>query len=121
MILGNLLNQALSIIPRQAFTYYAFTSRVTNDVGYDVPSYADPETLYGSVQAIPRSTYQFQGLDLQKNFINVYVSKEVIDIGRDVSGDQIVFNGKRFQCESATDWYGIDGWLCILCVEVFNA
>lgn len=117
-LLGNVLNQAFNAIPKQAFTYYAFTARVTNDVGYDVAAYAPAVTLCGSIQAIPRSAYQNMGLDFQKNYVNVYVSKAMLDIDRDVSGDQIAYGGKRFQCVSATDWQPMDGWLAMLCVEV---
>jgi len=102
-------------------SYYAFSARVTNDVGYDVPTYATAKTLYGSVQVVPRTLYQHMGLDLQKNYINVYTSNAISDIKRNISGDQIAFNGSRYQCESITNWHGVDGWVSILCVEVPNA
>lgn len=115
---SNLLRQALSVIASQCFQYFAFTGRTTNDIGQDVAQYATPTTLRGSVQPVPRSMYQTYGLDFQQNYLNVYVSRSLLDIARDVSGDQIAFQGKRYQCVSKTPWYGIDGWDAILCVEV---
>ena len=120
-LLGNLLNQAFSAIPKQSFSYYAFTGRTTNDVGYDIATYASPLTVFGSVQAIPREKYEFMGLDFQKKYINIYISKEIIDIDRDVSGDQFFVLGRRFQALSKTWWFNIDGWVAVLCVEVSDA
>lgn len=88
---SNLLEIALQVIAPQAFRYYAFIERVTNSIGLDIASYAEPMSLNGSVQPVPRSMMDILGLDMQKNYINVFVSRDVIDIGRDVSGDYLVF------------------------------
>ncbi len=117
---ANILATALQIIGKSSFTYYAFSSRTPNDIGQDVTCYAPQVTLQGSVQPIPRSLFQQYGLDFQRNYINVYVSKNVIDVARDVSGDQIVFNGNTYQCVSVTPWVSIDGWNAVLCVQVPN-
>ena len=118
---SNILSAALSIIGAQSFTYHAFVSRSTNAVGYDVPVYAAGVATTGSVQPIPRVLYEQYGLDLQKNYVNFFVSKSVVDITRDVSGDYFVYNNKRFQCQSKTDWFAQDSWVQILCVEIPNA
>ncbi len=118
---SNILRQALTVIAAQPVAYYQATGRTANDVGQYVTTYASPITLYGSFQPVPRSLYQIYGLDLQKSYYNFYVSKNVIDVTRNVSGDQLVFNNQRFQCESNTDWYVIDGWKGILCVMVQNS
>jgi hypothetical protein len=110
----------MSIIGKQSFQYLKFTGRTTNAAGLDVATYAPAVTLRGSVQAVPRSVYQNMGLDFQKNYVNIYVSQEILDITRDVSGDKISFNGKLFLCLSKTAWYAMDGWDNILCVEIPN-
>ena len=58
------------------------------------------------------------GLDLQKDYYTFYTSNDVLDIQRDVSGDQLIFNGKRYQVESNNDWYPMDGWKGIICVYI---
>lgn len=115
---SNILSQALRILASQTFQYLAFQSRDPNSVGQYVVTYAAPITLTGSVQPVPRELYERFGLDFQRNYINVYVSRAVIDIARDVSGDQIIFNGDTYQCLSKTPWEGIDGWDAVLSVQV---
>jgi hypothetical protein len=112
---------ALSVIGRSSFSYLAFASRTPNAIGQDITNYARPVTLQGSVQPVPRSLYQQYGLDFQRNYINVYVSKAILDVTRDVSGDMIVFNGNSYQCVSTTPWAAIDGWVAVLCVQVPTA
>ena len=114
----NILNQALSILGRQSFGYYAFQARETNAVGQDIATYVPPVLLTGSVQPVPRNLYQAYGLDMDRYYVNFYVSQNVLDIDRDISGDQIEFGGKRFQCISKTDWFPQDGWIAMLAVEV---
>jgi hypothetical protein len=117
---SNLLQTALSILARQSFQYYAFQSRSPNAIGQDVTTYNPPVTMTGSVQPVPRSLYQSYGLDFQRNYVNVYVPQAILDIARDVSGDQIAFQGATYQCVSRTPWVGIDGWDAVLCVQVLT-
>lgn len=117
---SNILNMAMSVIATQAVDYYAYAYRTVNDIGLDVAGYQDPVTIYGSVQAVPRSVYQERGLDLQKNYVNFFVRSDAIDLHRDTSGDQFRYSGKVFQLISTTNWYGQDGWVEVLCVEIGN-
>ncbi len=114
----NLLNMALTVIAKQPIQYYQFAGRTLNSIGQDVTTYLDPFTIYGSFQPVPRNLYEAYGLDLQKEYYNLYVSQDVLDVLRDVSGDQIIFNNSRFQCESNNDWFALDGWKGILCVFI---
>lgn len=118
---SNLLNRAFGLIAQQSFDYYAYVSRSVNAVGYQNAVYADAQALKGSVQPVPRRLYEYMGLDLQKNYYNIYVSKSAVDVRRDVSGDYVIYNDARFNCESLTAWYAADGWVQILAVEVPNA
>lgn len=115
---ANVLNMAFSIIARETVSYYAFVERGLNNVGQDVTTYAAPIDMTGSWQAVPRRLYQVYGLDLQKEYFMFYTSNNVLDIARDISGDQIVFQGRRFQCESDNDWFAMDGWKGVLCVLI---
>jgi hypothetical protein len=115
---ANILSMALSVIGRSSFSHLAFASRTPNEIGQDVTKYDAPVTLQGSVQPVPKNLYQQYGLDFQREYINVYVSKDVLDVTRDVSGDMIEFNGNSYQCLSITPWVAIDGWSAVLCVQV---
>jgi hypothetical protein len=115
---SNILAQAHRLIGFACFQYLAFKSRVTGATGLDVATYAKAVMVNGSVQPVPRRLYEYLGLDLQKNYYNVFAPNDIIDVERDISGDQIVYQGMKLQCESATRWFGIDGWNQILCVQV---
>jgi hypothetical protein len=115
---SNLLNKALSVIARQTVAYYQFTGRVQNEVKQYVATYAAAQPITGSFQPVPRRLYQTYGLDFQKQYINFYTSNNLLDIQRDVSGDQITYCGKRYQVLSATEWANIDGWVEVMCVFI---
>ncbi len=112
----NILNMALQIIAKQTIQYYAFVSRSLNAVGQDIATYAAVQNIVGSWQPVPRQVYVLYGLDLQKDYFTFYTSNNLLDITRDVSGDQIAYRGRRYQVESNNDWYQLDGWKGILCV-----
>jgi hypothetical protein len=50
--------------------------------------------------------------------VNVFAPQDMQDVARDISNDQIAFNGKTYDCLSKTPWAAIDGWIQILCVQV---
>lgn len=115
---GNILKQALRMIARQAVHYFRFIQRAVNDIGMDESVFDSPSYLAGSIQPVPKNLYAYLGLDLQKNYINFFVEKDVMDVARNVSGDQLSWSGRQWQALSATPWYALDGWLQILCVDV---
>ena len=114
----NLLSMASRIIAQKSFTYLQYLSRSTNGIGMQVPVYASPVPLRGSIQPIPRELMMTLGLDLTKHYENIYVSNRLIDIRRDVSSDKFQFDGATFQGLSMTKWIDLDGWNAILVVEV---
>ncbi len=118
---SNILAQALTVIAMQTVLYRQNTGRATTAAGKFIPTYAAAVELRGSFQPIKRSLYQKLGLDLQKNYANLYVSADLIDVGRGVAGDQYVFNGRLWQCESLTPWYAVDGWVGVLSIDVGKA
>jgi hypothetical protein len=115
---ANVLNMAFRVIAKTTITYYQYVSRETNVIGQDVTTYDAGTPLMGSWQPVQRNLYQSLGLDFQKSYYYFYVPSDLLDVSRDVSGDQIGFNGKRFQCESNTQWFQIDGWQQVLCVDI---
>lgn len=111
----NLLNMALTVIQQQTVQYYKFLNRRLNGVGQWTAVYEDVVNVVGSWQPVPRNLYMQYGLDLQKDYFTFYTSNNLLDLQRDVSGDQVEFNGRRYQVESANDWYQLDGWKGVLC------
>ena len=115
---ANILEMALSVIASQTVTYYKFIERSLNEVGQDISVFMEPQQLQGSFQPMPKDAYNSFGLDLQQEYFIFYVSKKIIDLDRDTSGDQLVFGGDRFQCLSNTEWYNLDGWKAVVCVRI---
>ncbi len=108
-------------VGKQTFTYLQYVGRAPTVIGTDVSVYAIPVQLQGQVQAVPRTLFERYGLDLQKNYLTFFVSSDILDVERDVSGDQMQYAGKRYQVLSNTDWYAQNGWNQVLTVEVPNA
>lgn len=115
---SNILNKAMKVIASQTVTYHKFLRRVDNGAGLDIAQYAAAVPLRGSWQPVPRRLYQTLGLEWNSIYITFYVSKEILDVQRDVSGDQISYCGKRYNCLSATDWTQVDGWTGVLLVQI---
>lgn len=114
----NLLNMALTVIAKQPISYYQFAGRTQNNIGQDVTIYNPVRKIYGSWQPIPRKLYEQLGLDWNKDYFMLYTSNNTLDVTRDISGDQVAFNGQRYQCESNNEWFGLDGWNGIICVHI---
>lgn len=115
---SNLLNMASTVIAQQTVTYYQATGRTINSIGQYDTSYAAGAPVVGSFQPIDSKLYTQYGLDLSRTYYTLYSSNNIITVNRDVSGDQLEFNGRRFQCESSVDWFAIDGWKGVLCVLI---
>lgn len=115
---SNLLAAAFTMVAAQPFDYQPYQARTVNGVGLYETTYGARVTLEGSIQAVPRNVYQEYGLDLQKNYVRVFVSLDVVDITRDTSGDRIFWNGREYQITSQVDWFNIDGWVSFIAVDV---
>lgn len=117
----NLFLDAIELIGTSTVQWYRATGRTTNAIGYDVTTYAAAVDIEGSIQAVDRTVYQQYGLDMQKNYVMFYTANDLTDIHRDVSGDNIALNGKRYQLTTEKDWFFMDGWTGVMCVEIGNA
>ena len=106
----NIVASALGVVGHDEITYLRCTGRATNEIGLDVSEFAPPVTARGSWQPIPKNTYQDLGLDLQKTYVTWITCELMQDIGRDESGDQIQFDGHRYQVYSATPWGAVAGF-----------
>lgn len=115
---SNLLAEALEVIEPQLITYFRNTGRTQNDVYQWVSDFDAGTEIYASVQAVKRSVYDQFGLEFQRNYVMLFVMVDAIDLDRDVSGDEFEWNGRRYRCESESDWYAMDGWTSILSVKI---
>jgi hypothetical protein len=118
MKLGNLLNKALTLIPKQSFQYFANTGRILQPNGQYLAIYASPRALTGSVQPVPKTLYEKYGLEFNLNYFTFFVSRNAMDVTRNLSGDAFFYNDDYFQCEQKTDWFAYDGWVSILAIQV---
>lgn len=114
---SNLLNQAFTLIRTQNPELMVWTGRTTNSIGQDVDQYDAPVTIQAQVQPVPRKMTQMLGIDWEKNYIMVYTSAQVKDIGRGGSSDRLRYDGKLFKAVGDDDWQAQDGWNAALFVE----
>jgi len=115
---SNLLKQALTVIASTQVAYYKYISRIETNIGTYVSNFADPILIRGSLQPVPKNLYTQFGLDLTKSYYTFYALKEIMDVGRNVSGDIIAYLNNQYQCMSANDWFPIDGWVGVLVVLI---
>lgn len=115
---GNILNSALRVISSTPVQYYKYVTRASNDLGIFNTLYDLPVQIKGSLQPVEKNMYAQLGLDLSKKYMNLFVPNNVLDVNREVSGDQFIYNSETYQCESAEPWFSIDGWTAILAVRV---
>lgn len=117
-MMGNLLAQALTLIPQQEAQYYAFSGRTADDLGILTSTYDYPVSITASIQPVNRSVYELNGLDFNKEYITIFSSTPFLDVGRDVSSDKVVYNGKTYQLMNSMDWNSYDNWNYIMGVRI---
>jgi len=115
--MNNLLNSALSIIPKSAFTIEKFSSNSVNALGYEVNVYSSAVAGVGIVEAVQNSAYQKLGLDFAKNYIEVWANSELSGIDKQESADRIIYNGGTYTVINSNDWNIYNGWSSALAVK----
>lgn len=115
---NNLLNQALTLIPKQTFTYCKFAGTTVNDEGIKQDTYEPGIEFQGSVQAIEQAMYEKLGLQWSKKYIQIYSSLDIRNTdNQQVSPDKVIWHGKEYIVTKVTNWYLQDGWTNIIAVE----
>lgn len=115
---GNLLNKALSIIPKQKFTFCKYQGQTVNEIGIKQDVYDTGIECEGSVQAVEQAMYEKLGLQWSKKYIQIYSSLDIRNTDADqVSPDKVIWNGKEYIVTKVTNWYLQDGWTNIIAVE----
>lgn len=118
--MNNLLNAALSIIPRVEFQLKKYESKSENDIGNVVATFSDSVTIYGCVQAVENSAYQSLGLEFGKNYIEVWAETEMLGLDKQDFGDRIIYNGSTYNVVKSTDWMNYNSWTSVVAVEDKN-
>ena len=114
----NLYQMASQLIGGSAYTYFAQNPRTLDGRGLWTTTYAAGVPLTDSIQAVSRTLYTALGLDFARYYIMVYTDNPLLVVERDGSGDQIEFDGARYQLLSNNDWRPIDGWEGVLAVRL---
>lgn len=118
---SNLLALAATVIGFQTATHHRnkgldATNNGTND-GIVLPQYYAPAPIRGSIQAVPRTAYEANGLDLAKEYVMFYTPVRLQDTRRDKAPDLIDYGADQYTVESNTDWQNQDGWSASICVK----
>lgn len=112
----NVLKIAQKAIKPQTLTYKAST-RTLLDNGLYSDTYTDTVVI-GNIQPIQKTLYEQMGLDLQKTWVTIHISMNVIDVRRNVSGDLIVYQGETYQLSAETDWFRQRGFVTVLGAKI---
>nr|DAL93355.1 MAG TPA: Minor capsid protein [Caudoviricetes sp.] len=113
----NLLQIALGVIPPEKFLYYRFTGTAENEIGLNVPQFAAPVELEGSIQGVELNIYPELGLDFQKNYRLVYASANMKGIEEQDVPDRLEFYGLTWSVVKTVPWINYNGWNGVLVVE----
>lgn len=114
----NLLEAALEILPKQSFKYLKYLGNQINELGVSRPIYADAIELTGSIQIPELSIYQDMGLDLEKNYRNIYVSADIRGNEKQPLPDRFIFSNSVWEVVKNSPWYEFNCWCGVLVVEI---
>ena len=117
-MMGNILAQAMTLIPPQSCLYYKYLSRTADDLGILTNTYDTAVTIRASIQAVNRSVYEQNGLDFSKKYVTIFSQTPFTDIDRDISSDKVVIGSETFQLLNRMDWQGYDGWNYTMGVKI---
>lgn len=118
---SNLLNKAFKVIARQTVQYERYSGKVTRPDGIEAPQFEPAVALRGSWQALPSDQVIKHGLDPNKDYAVFYVSKNLQQPERDVSGDRATYGGYLWEARSGTGWFYQDGWDAMVFERIGNA
>lgn len=118
---ANLLGIAFGAIAQQTVQHLVATGRTQNSVGAWVTQYAPPVTLRVSWQPVDAKKYEQLGLDLAKEYHTIWMKAPAIGVQRGKSPDRFIEGGKLHEVVDVKDWYGQDGWVEVLVIDIGDA
>jgi len=114
----NVLAVAFGAIAQQSVLFIRATGRTQNAVGKWVTSYADPVEYRASFQPVDAKKYEQLGLDMAKEYKNIWIRTPVDGIKRGASPDRFAHNGRLYDVQDVADWYDQDGWSEVLVIDI---
>lgn len=115
---GNLQALASTVVPQQTVLHHRFIGNVTNDMGYNVPTYDDPVEITGSFQAMTAQDAVKLGLSIRQVNATFYTSASVALAGEGTQSDRIEYGGNMYDVIGITDFKAQDGWAQYILVAV---
>ena len=115
--MNNLLNIALSVLPKTKAKWYQFDKLEVDDRGREKAIYKDPVNIVGSFQAMDIKTIQEMGLDTNKDYKVFYTSNNVKQVQRETSPDYLEILEDKYDILDNNNWFKINGWNGFLCIK----
>lgn len=117
----NLLKVAAGAIQMQTVQYRAWMSRVKSPAGEWVNTFATAVPIKGSWQPVDMRKIATLGLDLKKEYRQLWTAVQVKDIEANPArgADQIIADGSVWEpVNTPGDWSSVDGWRQYIMVRV---
>ena len=115
----NVLGIAFGAIAQQTVRHLVATGRTQNAVGSWVTTYATPVAVRASWQPVDAKKYEQLGLDMAKEYHNIWLKSPVTGIQRGKSPDRFIGPDNRLhEVVVIKDWYGQDGWSEVMVIDV---
>lgn len=114
----NVLSVAFGAIAQQRVLFIRATGRTQNAVGNWVTSYAEPVEYRASFQPVDAKKYEQLGLDMAKEYKNIWLRTPVDGIKRGESPDRFAHSGRLYDVQDVADWYEQDGWSEVLVIDI---
>lgn len=109
-MISNIIDPSMSV-----FKFRSLVGETINDIGVKVPTYdyewSNAPSCQGSVQPVQRSRYEALGLDWSKNYIQVWGSVVLKDLGVARQPSQIFWQGRTWNVTALTEWNPHNGWM----------
>lgn len=113
----NLLKIAMKYLPTEKVSYCKFLGNTQTEIYTDAPSYANAEVLTASVQRVRQDIFEQFGLNMQKKYKIIFVSKNVKGVNEIQSPDKFIFQDRNWVVtDDVSDWYHLNGWRAVLVV-----
>lgn len=130
--LGNLLKQALRVVPPEKFLYRKVVGSTVNEIGNSIALFSEWSETTGSVQ--PGLTFSFNargissmvdmlmakkiGIEQAKDLVTIFTQKlDLVNTHFQIHPDQIKYNGRIFNIISVSNWLPYDNWKSLVCVD----
>ncbi|MFV7791250.1 phage collar protein [Aliarcobacter lanthieri] len=115
--MNNLLNIALSVLPKTKARWYQFDRLDADDRGREIAVYKEPIEIIGSFQAMDIKTIQEMGLDTNKDYKVFYTSNNIKQVQRATSPDYLENLEDKYDILDNNNWFKINGWNGFLCIK----